>query len=267
MTRAKTSDQAIAYKVIGLSNKLSKYQKSVAAALVSHFNRRTGQCDPSVSRLSELLGGTERTVGRATEKLAAEGLFKKDIHGGYSYRNSYRPIWSRFHELNDQWDASCRRNSTASSRTEESALHGQKCQTHPDKNVNQTHINNPEKETQKTTAIVTGASSGEKNFFKEQGKGREITEPRCPTNVSNGSARSKAITAQRYAAERRWSIALRLAFEGNPVGYAAAIDRIDDDLAERATDAECQRRNSGITFVLERLAELQLRPNTSPSRA
>ena len=145
MMRANTSDQAVAYKVIGLSGKLSKDDKCVAAALVSHFNRRTGQCDPSVRRLSKLLGIHVRSVGRATKKLVAEGLFKKDINGSYSNRNAYQPVWSRFHDLNDEWDASCGRKSTAAGRTKESALPGQKCQVDPDKNVHQTHIINPKK--------------------------------------------------------------------------------------------------------------------------
>ena len=71
--------------------------------------------------------------------------------------------------------------------------------------------------------------------------------------------------AQQYAAEKRISTALLTAFEGNPDGYAAAIVLFDNDLAERATEAECRRRDTGITLVLEQLAELQIQPAKGPS--
>ena len=61
--------------------------------------------------------------------------------------------------------------------------------------------------------------------------------------------------AQRYAAESRWSTALRKRFDGDVSRYARAIDMITDQVAEAATDAECQRRGAGLPFILDQLAQ------------
>jgi hypothetical protein len=55
-------DTLIAFKIICLSEDLSPTGRRVAAALIEHFNRRTGRCDPSHARIAALLG-VESTVG------------------------------------------------------------------------------------------------------------------------------------------------------------------------------------------------------------
>ena len=111
-TKPERNDVAIAQKAINLvyqlhgANKpLSAADKRVAAAILAHFNKETGQCDPSNERLAGLLGIDVRTVRRATEEICREGgLFRKRSHGGKSCRASYTPEWSVFRGIVEDWD-------------------------------------------------------------------------------------------------------------------------------------------------------------------
>ena len=76
-------DTLLALKAIHLASGLNANERRVAAALLEHFNRRTGQCDPSLERIAELLGISTRTVIRSTHRLDRAGLFKKTRHGGH----------------------------------------------------------------------------------------------------------------------------------------------------------------------------------------
>lgn len=90
---------------LGLVPGLKASDQRVATVLLEHFNRRTGQCDPGLTRISELLGISVRTVIRSNSRLEASGLFRKVRHGGYGNRNSYQPVWSRFTEYQALWQA------------------------------------------------------------------------------------------------------------------------------------------------------------------
>lgn len=93
----------LACKAIGLVTGLSSSARRVGCAIIDHFNRRNGQCDPSVERLARLLGLNVRTVLRAVDDLDRRGLILKVRHGGYSQRNSYRPNWALFEDLTTKW--------------------------------------------------------------------------------------------------------------------------------------------------------------------
>lgn len=92
-------DILIALKAINLTQGIGNRDRRVAAALLDHFNRKTGQCDPSIKRLSGLLGISERTVFRSLQRIEADRLFKRARHGGHINRNSYEPNWPRFREI------------------------------------------------------------------------------------------------------------------------------------------------------------------------
>lgn len=98
------NDIAIAQKAIGLARGLSGADKAVAAAIIDHFNQKTGQCDPSNERLAALLDIDQKTVRRATAALSAEhAMFIKKSHGGKSCRASYTPVWATFRAIVDDW--------------------------------------------------------------------------------------------------------------------------------------------------------------------
>src|SRR4029079_7038812 len=89
-------DILMALKAIGLSQSLKNSDRQIASALLDHFNRRTGQCDPSLGRLAGLGGVSTRTVMRSLARIEAAGLFRRIRHGGHLNRNSYEPDWARF---------------------------------------------------------------------------------------------------------------------------------------------------------------------------
>ena len=102
-------DILIALKAINLTPGIGNRDRAVAAALLDHFNRRTGQCDPSIKRVSGLLGISERTVFRSLKRIEADRLFKRVRHGGHLNRNSYEPNWQRFREIETIWSARMKR--------------------------------------------------------------------------------------------------------------------------------------------------------------
>jgi hypothetical protein len=93
----------LAFKVISLMPGLSVAARRVACAIIDHFNRFDGQCDPSVTRLALLLGLHRRTVLRAIDELDSRALILKERHGGLSQRNSYEPIWDLLGKLEEEW--------------------------------------------------------------------------------------------------------------------------------------------------------------------
>src|SRR5262249_14660204 len=102
--RTRPSDTFIAHKAINLSDDLSGTEKRVGAAIIDHFNRKTGQCDPSLDSIAKLLGVSRRPVIRAVGALVQKGYFAKTRHGGHFHRNSYMPLWSRFLAREAKWN-------------------------------------------------------------------------------------------------------------------------------------------------------------------
>src|SRR5258707_10703047 len=97
--RVQPNDILLAFKAIALSDKLNGTEKQVAAFLVDSFNRRTGQCDPSVETQAVLSTKSRRTIFRAIDRLVRLKFFRRLRHGGKHNRNSYQPNWEYFREL------------------------------------------------------------------------------------------------------------------------------------------------------------------------
>jgi hypothetical protein len=99
----KPLDTLVALKILSLSDNLSGTDKRVGAVLIEHFNRKTGQCDPSLDTIADLIGVDRRTVVRSVNRLVKSELFRKIRHGGKFHRNSYEPMWVVFHQRDDTW--------------------------------------------------------------------------------------------------------------------------------------------------------------------
>lgn len=149
-TMIRPLDTLIAHKVISLAGDLSSTDKRVAAMLVEHFNRKTGQCDPSMDTMAELIAVDRRTVVRSIRRLVTSGFFRKLRHGGKFHRNSYEPMWAAFHRLDDAWKdlRSARRAAFASPNL--SLCQGQVSPAASGKDVTQTFPTNHFKETLRT---------------------------------------------------------------------------------------------------------------------
>jgi DNA-binding MarR family transcriptional regulator len=254
--RTGPSDTFIAHKALNLSEDLSGTEKRVGAAIIDHFNRKTGQCDPSLDSIAKLLGVSRRTVIRAIGALVQKGYFHKTRHGGKFHRNSYLPIWSRFLANVKKWNE----RRTAASRRFESAkvslLQGQTCQlagdsdgtqTFPSNSLNETSLDRrPEKQTQTPNERIV------RKGLSREGS-REASHPVVIErfHVKSASSRIAAVDA----AERRWTTKLTELYASTPAVFAVLIDEIDDALRNAATALEMQKPGSGLHYVLEALRD------------
>ena len=260
------SDIPIAHKALNIVGDLSSAGRQVGGALIDHFNKKTSQCDPSLGRLSQLLGINEKTVRRATEDLCEQGFFRKVSHGGRSHRASYTPNWGKFREIVAEWHAKMKGDYTpsgdGSNRAEMSGSTGQECPVEPDKNVHQTYSINL---TNKPIGIVLpcGTSARATISAPQESKQRNQRTGRNGLgngNTSTGQRKQSKVAASpshqqaaRAAAERRVNQDL-MALGLEP--YADAIERMSSDDQDAATAAEIRRRGGGIALLFERLGIL-----------
>jgi hypothetical protein len=119
----------LALKAIGLTGKLNGTEKRIAVALLDHFSRTTGRCDPSYETLAKLLGVNRRTVGRGVTKLVKVKFFSMARHGGINNTNSYQPSWALYRDLEERWKRERRQHATRFARQEMSPSPGQTCPT------------------------------------------------------------------------------------------------------------------------------------------
>lgn len=255
------SDSLIAHKAINLCDDLSGSEKRVAAAIIDHFNRKTGQCDPALGSLARLLGIHRRTVIRAVSALVAKGYLRKDRHGGHFHRNQYEPVWSRFRAKEAGWNGRRQKMRQNTVATDLSPLQGSTCHVGSDVDVTQTSSTNssyliseverPLSEPQPPALLRDRRGSAEK--CNTVGLGKATPGRMIGRTVKHGQA-------ARDAAERRWNDALTRRYLGSPKVYAAVVDAIDTDICDAATNAEMREPGSGIALVERRLSSLLL-PN------
>jgi hypothetical protein len=215
-------DTLLAIKILGLVPGLKASDQRVATVLLEHFNRRTGQCDPGLTRISELLGISVRTVIRSNTRLEASGLFRKVRHGGYGNRNSYQPVWSSFTEHQALWQAKMQYKSK-SRVPDVSPASRHACHVQHDSAVTQTCSTNTSQPTY---------SSG-------------LPKKRLSGKSSSAAARDEA--------ERRWSSAITDQFRDTPGTHAQVIQAITAVISEAATDAELQRPGAGFDHIINEL--------------
>lgn len=227
-------DVLIALKAINLTPGLRNGDRAVAAALIDHFNRKTGQCDPGIKRLSGLLGVSERTIFRSLIRIEADHLFTRVRHGGHLNRNSYEPNWKRFREIETTWSARMKAGGGAS--TALSAEPRQKCQVGTDNTVIQTCRTNLSKETYQVSLPT-----------KEKGSRRQPGQ--CnPFKPNTNSAEAVVVAAQ-----RRWNADLHQAFGSLPITYGQVLGKIDPEMEDAATGAEISRPGAGLQFIINQL--------------
>src|SRR5437879_1928670 len=99
----KKLDITLALKAIALADNATASEKRIAAAVLDHFNRKTGRCDPSYETIAAILSINVRTVGRGITKLAKINFLKVIIHGGVRHCNSYQPNWPLFRAIETEW--------------------------------------------------------------------------------------------------------------------------------------------------------------------
>jgi hypothetical protein len=253
-------DILIAHKAINLVESLTGTDRRVAGAILAHYNLRTAQCDPSLARIARLLLISTRTVVRSVKRLVAMGLFRSHRHRGKSQRNSYEPMWSRFRDLEAQWQWRFAADRLARD-AKVSPDQGQRCAPGSDEAVTQTHLR---KHIEETHGVATPSQDPKACAERKVSKGHS-GEARRPayrpqlTRSRGSSVSTSAFDAARAAAERRWNADLNGRFAGSPDEYAIIIEALDDELGTSATAAEMKRHGAGIALILTELTERRMR--------
>lgn len=244
----KPLDTLLAIKVLGLVPDLNANDRRVAVTLLEHFNRKTMRCDPSLSRIADLLDISVRTVIRSVHRLVAVKLFRKVRHGGNFNRNRYEPVWEQFVQFERDWNIRFQKKSRTA---KVSPVQGQTCHGPDDRAVTQTCRSNLPKETYP------------KRLPSEGNKEGGNLGGRLATRLGNRSA-----DAARAEAERRWTDGLHLQFVAMPVTYGEVIEAIDLAMMEAATVAEMRRRGAGLAYIMNKLKLHDIKPaSTSISEA
>lgn len=244
----------IAHKAISLASELSNSEKRVAAAIIDHFNRRTGQCDPSLDCIAELIGMSRRTVIRATDRLQILGFIRRTRHGGHFHRNSYEPVWSRFIQVEADWKSRRSARRARFNAPKLSPCPGQPRHVGGDTADPQTFTSNLLKETSGEKALLQkAAQSGSKDRrgLAMEASQRSIIPNRQRTYRPLVSTASSS--AARDAAERRWNDELMSRFRDQPSIYSRIVEAIDVTLLDAATEAELSHRGSGLRHLMDEL--------------
>ena len=98
-------DILFAYKTLALFPGLTAPGRKIGAALIDHYNTKTGRCDPGMGRLASLTGYSRRTAVRPIEDLTKgePKLFLKDRYGGENDANSYTPNFPFYRVFVAEW--------------------------------------------------------------------------------------------------------------------------------------------------------------------
>jgi Helix-turn-helix domain len=245
------NDFAIAFKAIALLRGLSGDAKTVAAVILSHFNAKTGQCDPGTERLMAKAGVSKRTVVNATNELHARGLVVKIRNGGNGFRSRYQPKWSAFRQIVADFEKS----ETTAEQVQERAP--EECKNvHLDgaKACTLTHIRNSSKE-------LTGAgrASGRGHPSKPTGPTGQLSVDRLQRLLSGSVNASGAIPYFPPSVEEARSQAwMRIQTRIDKVGptMRSVLDgALTPDVRAQAITAEQKTQGSGFTFIWNRVTE------------
>ena len=97
-----------AVSLLGLDTEMTPAEQAVLAVLIDHANPKTGQCNPSVTRIAKGVKRHRRPVFRALAGLQAKGLTDNlaKNHNGARRRvgNAYQVTWVKLRETLDAYE-------------------------------------------------------------------------------------------------------------------------------------------------------------------
>lgn len=241
-------DMTFAMKAIGLSEHLNGSDKQVAFAILDHYNRRTGRCDPSRETLSKLVNVTPRTVSRSIAKLTGTRLFKIARHGGHYNCNSYQPNWRLYRELEDIWK---KRRVACSRKAGSPELASTPGQNRPPSGVETVYQTSP-------SNSILPTSTGDHRSSAQSGGPRRLSNGIAGASMprKQWGATTPSIDAAKLAAEKRWNDDLIAQLGRDASVYGQIVEAITPQLQKSATCSEMQRRGSGLSFLMKELSSL-----------
>lgn len=259
MAFIRQNDLLFAYMALTLVAGLSGNDRRVAGAILDHFNKKTGQCDPSGDGLAAKLGIDRKTVVTATARLCGEyGFFRKVSHGGYGHRASYSPQWAQFRKIVDDWNVKMKGGETPSTEAETPHSVRRNDLTEWGENASQTdRINRSNKPTGTYGACGNVAQGAAPPASEAEENRQRKARAETVNGLLNGSQKRPAgarspshAQAARQQAERRLDADLRsLGLHA----HAEAIERMDEAMHADAAAAEMRRRGAGLALLRSRL--------------
>ncbi|WP_417671158.1 helix-turn-helix domain-containing protein [Roseibium sp.] len=254
------NDILFAHKALNVMPGLSAAARRVAGAIIDHFNKKTGQCDPSVGRLVTLLNISRAAVIRATNELDDLGLIQKRSHGGKSHRTAYLPNWPRFREIAEAWDAGmksgegpvCEGHKVSEMKPSQSQsrdLEGRKNETQTlRKNLSKKPVeagradlpaaqNKDPSKVKGTDSLLKGSNSPSQCSFLLPIQGRK-------THSRSEVARNKA--------QQRWEDDLMRLDRKQTEAIAEWLTR---DTMDRATEAEMATPGGGLELIIREMKD------------
>jgi len=252
------NDVLFAHKALNVLPGLSAAARRVAGAIIDHFNKKTGQCDPSIGRLMKLLKISRAAVIRATNELNDLGLIQKHSHGGKSHRTAYLPNWARFREIVEDWDHGMKTgDGPVEGRSKVSELRPSKSQSRDlkgRKNETQTLRKNPSKKPfEADSAEAPAASNAKPN--KRTGTNRLLKgtdQQRQKTFLlpfQGGQTQSRSEVARNKAQQRWENDLMRQGIER----AEAILDWLTNETIERATEAEMTKLGGGLDLIIKEM--------------
>ncbi|WP_242219420.1 hypothetical protein [Shinella zoogloeoides] len=271
MAILKQNDVLFAHKALNLMPGITDATRRVAGAIIDHFNKLHGQCDPGVERISRMLDIDRATVIRATDKLHELGLVTKVSHGGKAHRAAYLPNWERFRTIVEEWDArmktgdapdtQCHSTGTVAKQSAVKVAsvrrsRSQGCDVKGRRDATQTLRRNPSNkpiegeraENPPEKPPACHSPSAQNGLLK----GRKPPAQRAMLLPISGGKSPSYADAARAAAERRWYMQV------HDLGVKAETDVLEwmtQDRHEAATQAEMQRRGGGLAFIAAMMQE------------
>lgn len=263
------NDVLFAHKALTLVADLSAADRRVAGAIIDHFNKKTGQCDPGNARLADLLGMDARTVRRATSDLCdVYGLFSKVSHGGKSHRAAYTPNWKKFQVIVDDWDARMRKKKEPSkegcNRAELPGSLGRNGPVEQGETALQTLRRNPSNKPIAPSGACGDAGLG---ISPRQEEPKRKIQPEGRNGLLKGSAgqpnasqfrKPQVAYSPSHEAAARAQAEKRLDADLRRLGWQAYSEAIEHMDVEAATTAEIRRHGAGLRLVMDQLGARML---------
>lgn len=259
MAFLRQNDLLFAYMALTLVAGLSGSERRVAGAILDHFNKKTGQCDPGGDRIATMLGIERRTVVMATKRLCGEfGFFVKISHGGNSHRASYRPQWDNFRAVIDEWNAQMRTRDVMPNGNVSSLSVGRDVPFEREETFPQTDRSNRSNKPIDMNGACGNAAPGPElpaSVPEEDCRQQTRSEAlngllRKSVKRASGDRSPSHADAARQRAEGRLEADLRGLGQH---AHAEAIDRMDEAMHADAAAAEMKRRGAGLALIIDRL--------------
>ncbi|MEP2703397.1 MAG: hypothetical protein ABJQ71_18540 [Roseibium sp.] len=254
------NDVLFAHKALSLIPDLSASTRRVAAGVIDHFNKRTGQCDPSIGRLIKLLKISRAAVLRATNELDQLGLIERKSHGGKSHRTAYLPNWPRFRAFVEEWDAGMKTgegpkkqhlkvSELRPSKSQSRDLGGLKNETQTPR-TNQS--NKPVELERAETPRIQNAKLNKRTGANRLLKGTDQQRQNSFLLPFQGGQTHSRSEAARNKAQQRWENDLMMQGKDR---IEAIVDWLTNETIERATEAELTNQGGGLELVIKEMGD------------